>query len=112
MNFGATRLKLHPMTLVALVALTGCIFVLYAMSGWGVAILDDGPVYVHMAESLANGNGITITHYPPFYPALLALWGFSDTSILVGGRWLNVILFAALILLVGAILSHLTKQSL
>lgn len=72
-----------PLLVFACVALAG----LHAMSPFPVGVFQDDGIYVVLAKALATGEGYrylhlpgepAATHYPPGYPALLALlWKLS-----------------------------------
>jgi hypothetical protein len=81
---GASRAALTwhvPALLVAAVTLA---FALGAIEPWPVGVYQDDGIYTMLARSLATGRGYrylqmpgapNATHYPPLYPALLAvLW--------------------------------------
>jgi hypothetical protein len=80
---------------------------------WGLGISPDSAVYIGAARSLLRGQGVSlptdegafapIVHYPPLYPALLAVSGFVGTDAIAFARWLNVLLFSVNILLSGII---------
>jgi hypothetical protein len=84
---------------------------------WGVGASPDSVVYIFGARSLAAGQGFNtisesgeaqaITHHAPFYSVMLALIDFGGPDPLQGGRWLNALLFAGNILLVGLLLQEL-----
>jgi hypothetical protein len=87
---------------------------LWAFNTYPVGVLHDDAVYVILAKSLATGQGYrylnlpgapVATHFPPGYPALLALlW-------LVGGALpLRIILFKLLnVVLLGVIAAELRR---
>lgn len=107
--------RLTPLALVAL-ALVGFLSVMLA-TRWGVGASPDSVVYILGARHLAAGQGFSvysergdlqpITHHAPFYSVILA--GLSDLGFepLQGARWLNALLFAGNILLVGFMLLEL-----
>lgn len=86
----------------------------------GIGVRSDSVAYIWAARSLASGEGIgrpdgegnfkPITHWPPFYPILLA--GFEKVGIgaIEGARRLGAALFGVNILLVGWILKRLTQS--
>jgi hypothetical protein len=67
-----------------LAGLAGCLAVVLAIGPWPVGVFQDDGLYVILAKSLATGEGYRFlnlpgapnaTHYPPGYPAFLAvLW--------------------------------------
>ena len=87
---------------------------------WGVGTSPDSAVYIGAARNLASGKGFTIagassqdqaiTHYPPLYPAILALGGVVGVDPLIGARWMDIILFALILLLAGWILNKIIQE--
>ena len=88
---------------------------------WGIGLTPDSVVYVGAARNLASGQGLTLsyhpgvltpmTHYPPLFPTLLAGWGLLQMDPQVGARWLNDLLFAGNIAVIGLIV-YIRTQSL
>lgn len=101
-------------TLLAL-ALLGFFSVLIA-TRWGIGTSPDSVVYIagarHLAAGLGfnmileNGEAQAITHHAPLYAVALALLDVFGLDPLQGARWLNALLFAGNILLVGYLLSE------
>ena len=105
--------------LVAPLALLGAVSIALA-TRLGVGISPDSTAYVDCATNLLAGRGLTIhtgideleplTHFPPLFPALLALvgsLGFDPSSV---ARWLNLVLFAINIVLVGLVITASTER--
>ena len=98
-------------TLSGLAALGGVVLV--AATPWGLGLSPDSVVYIGAARSLAQGNGLSLptdsaamaplVHYPPLYPALLAMTRLSGLDVIAAAKWLNVFLFCANIFLAGII---------
>jgi len=98
-------------TLSGLAALGGVVLV--AATPWGLGLSPDSVVYIGAARSLAQGNGLSLptdlaamaplVHYPPLYPALLAMTSFSGLDVIAAAKWLNVFLFCANVFLAGII---------
>lgn len=89
----------------------------------GVGITPDAVAYLQASVNLAEGVGFAgenycggsaapITHWPPFFPALLAAGVDSGVPPMTGARWLNAILFAANLALAGFIIRKHTNASL
>jgi hypothetical protein len=97
--------------LSGLAALGGVVLV--AATPWGLGLSPDSVVYIGAARSLAQGNGLSLptdsaamaplVHYPPLYPALLAMTSFSGLDVIAAAKWLNVFLLCANIFLAGVI---------
>jgi len=84
----------------------------------GIGVITDSTTYISVARSLLRGTGFTqatgvpLTHYPPLYPALLALSGLFGGDLLAGAKWLHHFLYAANILMVGVLVYRGTRGSL
>lgn len=101
-----------PLSLL-LLALIGA-GLLLAATRWGVGLSPDSAVYVAAARNYNQGLGLTVpfgseingplAHHAPFYPLLLGLLAWPGPDPLDGARWLQLLLFAANILLAGALL--------
>ncbi len=89
------------------------IVVLLLSTRWGIGLSPDSAVYIGAARNLLIGEGFSfsfypgeltpITHYPPLFPTLLAGIGYFGMDPIQGARWLNGLLFAASIALVGLV---------
>jgi hypothetical protein len=101
---------------IFILALAGFISVMLA-TRWGVGASPDSVVYILGARHLAagqdfstyaeNGELQAITHHAPFYSVMLAWLSALGLEPLQGARWLNALLFAGNILLVGFMLLDL-----
>jgi hypothetical protein len=86
----------------------------------GVGISPDSTAYVDCATNLLAGRGFTIqtgideleplTHFPPLFPAFLALVGSLGLDPSSAARWLNLLLFAVNIVLVGLVITTHTEK--
>ena len=107
------------MLLVVPLALLGAVSIALA-TRLGVGMSPDSTVYIGAATNLLAGRGFVIrtgidefeplTHFPPLFPAVLALvgsLGFDPSSI---ARWLNLVLFAVNIVLVGLVITRYTNK--
>jgi hypothetical protein len=107
--------------LLPMLAGLGAVCALVA-TGPGVGLSPDSVAYIAAARNLLHGYGISsylfdvtsgrplpLTHFPPLYPALLALIGLAGIDPLAGARWLNAILFAGNIYLVGSLVRQYTQ---
>jgi 4-amino-4-deoxy-L-arabinose transferase-like glycosyltransferase len=103
----------HPSSLIPclVLSLLGILVLLY-VTAWGVGVSPDSTVYIGAARHLLHGEGLSVlggrsgqleplTHYPPLYPALLALASVGRSDPLAAARWVNALVFGANILLAG-----------
>jgi len=110
-------------TLVAIlvIALIGVLVMLRA-TGLGIGISPDSVIYLDAGRNLAQGRGLIaitgrsiesspLTHYPPLYPASLALISKTGVTLETAARWLNAILFGTNIFLVGLALMFCARNS-
>jgi hypothetical protein len=78
---------------------------------WGIGLSADSVVYVGVARSVINGDGVVflndigepaaVIHFPPIYPWLLAGTGMFGVDPLLGARWVNAAFFVSDVLLIG-----------
>ena len=88
---------------------------------WGPWAYSDSTTYIVAARSVLKGDGLNVVahpgsverliHHPPLYPLLLSAIGFTGIELLTAARWLNVILFGALIFATGAFSYRLLRSS-
>lgn len=101
---------------------------IFAVVGFCVVILapqqlgagPDSFAYVSAASSFADGQGFrnvtwdggseVLTHFPPLYSFLLSGFGFGEDPLLAA-KWLNALVFAGNICLIGLILFQITAQT-
>ncbi len=92
-----------------IVALTGA-----AAIGWltprGAGVDADATVYIRSAQSLLAGSGYALegkplSHFPPLYPALLALAALPTSDLIQAARLLDAVLFGFNLALI-AFLAH------
>lgn len=86
----------------------------------GVGMSPDSTVYIDAATNLLAGRGFVIqtgidelealTHFPPLFPAILALVGSLGFDPSSAARWLNLVLFAVNIVLVGLAIATYTNK--
>jgi len=91
---------------VAAIALAACAALVLA-STWAIGLSPDSVNYLRGAERLARGEGLFSqnVHWPPGYPALLAVGPLVGADALVWARGLHVGLFAANVLLMAVALA-------
>lgn len=104
--------------LAALVAATGAAHLWWRASTWGLALNNDGVMYLAAAESLAAGAGLVnlegdpLTGYAPFFPMLLAFLSLFGIEALTAGRIVNIAAFGLLILASGLYLGRRLESRL
>jgi hypothetical protein len=92
--------------------------IMFRATSQGIGVTTDSVTYISVARSLMNGNGFTLsagtplTHYPPLYPAALALSGILGSNLLEGAKWLHLIIYVLDVLLVGLLVFRGTRGSL
>ena len=109
LNGLAWKSRLVLFLLIAL-AITGAVLLLYTteIAPWAYS---DSAAYLTTAKNIAAGRGIVLQNpsgqydllprHPPLYPLAISLPMLFGAGALQAARWLNVILFAATIFLVG-----------
>ena len=104
--------------LAVLVAATGAAHLWLRASAWGLALNNDGALYLAAAESLAAGAGLAdlegdpLTGYAPFFPMLLAFLSLFGLEALSAGRIVNSAAFGLLILVAGLYLGRRLESRL
>jgi hypothetical protein len=113
----------HPafiaVVLILAASLVGMLLVIYATTG-GPGVGSDATIYITSAKNLLAGHGLgwmepdgsfhRLDYYPPFYPLSLVLPGLIFNDVVAGARWLNVLLFGALVAVIGAWFYRTTKR--
>ena len=94
--------------------------ILYATSKWHIGVSPDSMHYLDAARGIASGHGVAILsehgkwepmlHWPPLYPALLALPMRLGADRLQAARWINALIFAGILLLSGLIVWRQTRS--
>lgn len=94
-----------------LVAALAAMLLAAISTGGGQAFTPDSVVYLQGARNIAAGQGYAacdvhgelqpVLHWPPLYPALLALGEWTGLGAEAAARWLNVLAHGALALLAG-----------
>jgi hypothetical protein len=97
----------------------GCAFILmFCITPYGPGVSPDSVRYIETARSLLAGSGFYVqgqpmSHYPPFYPLLLAIVGtFQHNDVLEAGRLLCAFFFSANFALFGLSVFICTDRSL
>jgi glycosyltransferase involved in cell wall biosynthesis len=93
----------------------------FVSTRYGIGISPDSVSYINGARNLEQGYGFVmttldgpgspITHYSPFYPLILSLFGRVGVDPLAGARWLGSAFFAINILLISSMLLAILYQS-
>jgi hypothetical protein len=98
--------------IIGLLSILGGAAVTYSTANgpWGYS---DPVAYIVAARNLLKGIGLgyyypsgrfyVLTHYPPFYPLVLAGIGIFRVDLVDAARWLSIILFAATLFSAGLI---------
>ncbi|HSL45222.1 MAG TPA: phospholipid carrier-dependent glycosyltransferase [Anaerolineales bacterium] len=103
------RPRLASLLALGLIALTG-MFLIIKSTPDGLGLSDDSIAYIAGARSMAAGEGYReawlasnqpVTHFPPAFSSVLALFGSFGIDPLRGARWVNAFLFAANAALLG-----------
>ena len=116
-----SKREVYAVITIAVMALVGMAS-LAAATRWGIGITTDSMTYIGVARNLLSGLGFTelypdgttipLTHYPPLFPALLAILGVVGMEPSIAARWLNTLLFGANILLVGLAIKRIIRDSI
>lgn len=111
--------KKYTILLIAPLSILGALSVALA-TRLGVGMSADSTAYINAANNLLAGRGYTIqtgideleplTHFPPLFPTLLAIVGSLGFDPSGAARWLNLVLFAVNIVLMGLIITTYTDK--
>jgi len=111
------RQKIHllPFLVITLVVTFASVMLLWVTAN-GLGVSPDSTIYIETAKNLLAGNGFyaggePMTHYPPFYPLMLAMAGLLGHDILDAGRLLHAFLYAANAILFGLSIYICTRQN-
>jgi hypothetical protein len=106
--------------IIGLLSILGGAAVTYSTANgpWGYS---DPVAYIVAARNLLKGIGLgyyypsgrfyVLTHYPPFYPLVLAGIGIFRVDLVDAARWLSVVFFAATIFSAGLIFVRYSSSS-
>ena len=109
--------RFFSILLLGLLSILGMVLVLRATPE-GLTLSDDSIAYIAGARSMLAGHGYReawlatngpVTHFPPAYPAVLALLGTFGFDPLRGGRLLAAVLFGLNTLLLGILGWRMTR---
>lgn len=89
---------------------------------YGPGVGGDATIYLTSARNFLAGQGLgwmdadgsfrLLPYSPPFYPLVLSAAGIFIQDMVAGARWINVILFGALVSVVGMTVYRFTRRSL
>jgi 4-amino-4-deoxy-L-arabinose transferase-like glycosyltransferase len=112
------RTRYAAFIILGLLAILGTILVLRATPE-GLGLSGDSIAYIAGARSILAGHGYSgawlisdepVTHYPPGFPAVLALVGLAGIDPLRGARLVNALLFGINAALLGILFWRMTKS--
>ena len=93
-----------------LMPLAGVVLILFITSK-GPGVTPDSVNYIDAAQNLSSGNGLKVlmpngntepmTHFPPLFPMILALFHLVKVDPVSAARWMNAVLFGANIFVAG-----------
>lgn len=103
-----------------LAAVLGAGLVAYSTSS-GVGVGGDATIYIYSARNLLTGHGLGLVgpqgefrllpYFPPGFSLALAAIGLLGVDLTLAGQWLNILLFAGIILLSGEMLLRLARPA-
>ena len=87
---------------------------IYLSTHHGPGIGGDATIYLFSAKNFLAGHGLgliepdgsfrLIPYFPPFYSLVLSFFGLLNFDLITTARWINIILFSGLILLIGLVM--------
>ncbi len=102
-----------------LLALAG-VLILWVSTFHGAGVGGDATIYITSARNLLAGKGLgliqadgsfrLLPYFPPFFSLVLAVPGALGIDLSAAARWLNILLFAAMIWLVGNLTFRVTRS--
>jgi hypothetical protein len=100
----------------AVAAVVAVVLVLKATS-YAPAVSPDSIIYLEASRNLVDGLGLQyagrpLRHYPPGYPVLLAVLQYAGCEALAAARFLNIVLAAGIVAIMGWIAFKGTNGSL
>ncbi len=77
----------------------------------GAGVGGDATIYMTSARHLVEGKGLglftpdgtfrLLPYFPPFYPLILSVFALLGLDLAIAARWLNILLFAGVVFLIG-----------
>jgi hypothetical protein len=112
-------MKNLAMIFIIPLAFAGLFLILYANS-LAVGVGPDSAVYIASAQSLLDGDGLTMptgidgpipmTHYAPLYPTLLGILGATGIDLNTIAKLTNAILFFSILFLTGFVVLQSSQR--
>lgn len=92
--------------LLAVCGVLAAALVLLRQTHFGPGLTPDSAAYLSVARNLARGDGLVpcygdFVHYPPLFPAMLALAGQFTDDLITAGAMFNALCFGGCVVLVG-----------
>lgn len=116
-----TKLRASDLTqpAIAILSLTGVLFVLAITARYGVGMSPDSAGYLGAANSILAGDGFTIPggelyiKWPPLFPIVLAVPGALGIDGVTGARFINAFAFGGIVFGAGQLFRvHLNSKLL
>ena len=108
--------------LLLLIAASAGMFALWKSTPFGLGLTNDSAYYIEGAQNLRAGNGYVrtsgggeqklITHFPPFFSAVLALFNQIGLDMLPASRVVIVTLFGITIVLAGLCIRRISQSTI
>ena len=115
-SWTARRGRRLPLLVTAMGAACAVLLLLWT-TAHGLGVSPDSTVYVETARSLMAGEGFRahgepMTHFPPFYPLLLAIAGLVGSDFLESARILHAVLYGLNLALCALAVQTITQRNL
>jgi len=96
------------------------VWVMLFSTRYGCGLRNDSFAYIAGARNLAAGNGygrpggsgdvVPLTHFPPMFSIAMVIPQLLGIDAVVSARWINAILFGAIVVLAGLIIRKMTRS--
>lgn len=87
---------------------------------WGPGIGGDATIYIESARNFLAGHGLgllgprgefrLLPYFPPFYSLVIAALGWMGVDLVAAAHWVNMLSFAGLIFLTGAVTLRISRS--